>query len=129
MDRLSFVNVFVRDIKALPDFYATLFGLEEEMAYRSPIFRALRTGDTAIGFNGPQAYAILGLAAPAEAPGPRFALTFDVGRPSEVAPRAQQALALGASLVKGPYETAYGSVQAVLFDPEANVLRINAAAS
>lgn len=129
MDRLSFVNVFVRDIKALPDFYAALFELEEETAYRSPIFRALRTGEIAIGFNGPEAYEILGLEAPAAPAGPGFALTFDVGTASEVGPRTQAALALGATLVKGPYETAYGAVQSVLFDPEANVFRINAAAS
>ncbi|MDR3511821.1 MAG: VOC family protein [Caulobacteraceae bacterium] len=127
MDTLSYVNVFVRDIEALPDFYAAVFGLAEAVEQRSGIFRALLTGASAIGFNGPEAYALLGLEPAEAAAGVRFALTFDVPAPDEVAPRAARAVALGARLVKGPYRTAYGTVQAVLTDPEDNVFRINAA--
>jgi predicted enzyme related to lactoylglutathione lyase len=127
MDSLSFVNVFVRDVEALPDFYAAVFDLPEEAAYRSPSFRALRTGASAIGFNGPEAYALLGLEPDTGAGGVRFALTFDVAGADDVGARADKAVALGARLVKGPYATAYGMVQAVLLDPEGNAFRINAA--
>lgn len=124
---LSFVNVFVRDLDALPDFYARLFGLEEMAGVRSADFRALLAGGVAIGFNGPRAYGLLGLEAPEQPAGVGFALTFDVAVADEVAPRTEAAVGLGARLVKGPYATAYGTVQSVLLDPEGNAFRINAA--
>jgi predicted enzyme related to lactoylglutathione lyase len=123
---LSYVNVFVRDIDALPDFYASLFGLEEIAEQRSGYFRALKTGATVIGFNGPEAYALLDLGERADTRGVKLFLTFDVEGPPEVSRLAEQAEALGARIVKPPYDTAYGSRQAVLVDPEDNVFRINA---
>jgi predicted enzyme related to lactoylglutathione lyase len=123
---LSHVNVFVRDIEALPDFYLGLFGLEEIAEQRSPYFRALRTGASVIGFNGPEAYSLLDLHDRSVTQGVKLFLTFDVEGASAVADFTGQAEALGARLIKPPYDTAYGSRQAVLADPEDNVFRINA---
>lgn len=123
---LSYVNVFARDIEALPDFYRRLFGLEEVAEQRSPYFRALRTGASLIGFNGPEAYRLLDLEDQAEARGVRLFLTFDVEEADAVAILAGQARALGARVIKPAYDTAYGTRQAVLADPEDNVFRINA---
>jgi hypothetical protein len=127
MDRLSLVNVFAQDIEALPDFYARVFDLEEETAFRTSIFRALHGGGALLGFNGPQAYELLGL--PAGEPGgvARFALTFDVPCAAQVGPRTELAVSLNARLIKGPYATHYGTMQSVLLDIEGNVFRINAA--
>ena len=50
MTTLSYVNVFVRDLEATPDFYKAVFGLPEQMDYRTPAFRALSTPTCAIGF-------------------------------------------------------------------------------
>jgi predicted enzyme related to lactoylglutathione lyase len=124
---LSYVNVFVRDIEALPDFYIAVFGLAEHAERRAPIFRSLDGGGgSAIGFNAPAAYDLLGLD-PGEGSAVRFALTFDASSPAEVAALADRAVLHGAQLVKGPYATLYGTIQAVLTDPEQNVFRINAA--
>ena len=126
MATLSYVNLFVRDIEALPDFYRALFGLEEIAAQRTGYFRALKTGASVIGFNGPQAYALLDLEDQAEARGVKLFLTFDVDGAAAVSRLADEAEAMGARVVKPPYDTAYGSRQAVLADPEDNVFRINA---
>jgi len=123
---LSYVNVFARDIETLPDFYARLFGLEEIAEQRSAYFRALKTGASLIGFNGPQAYGLLGLEDRTEARGVKLFLTFDVEGPDAVAALTGQAQALGARVIKPAYDTAYGARQAVLADPEDNVFRINA---
>jgi predicted enzyme related to lactoylglutathione lyase len=124
---LSYVNVFVRDIEALPDFYIAVFGLTEHAERRAPIFRSLDGGGgSAIGFNAPAAYDLLGLEA-GEGSAVCFALTFDVASPDEVAAFTDKAVLHGARLVKGPFPTLYGTIQAVLTDPENNVFRINAA--
>ncbi|CJL68841.1 Glyoxalase-like domain [Streptococcus pneumoniae] len=99
MSTLSYVNVFARDIEALSGFYRELFGFRNIPEIASPIFRGLDTGKSCIGFNAPEAYELLQLDAFADA--------------------------LGARLIKAPYETYYHWYQAVLLDPEDNVFRIN----
>ncbi|WP_375462748.1 VOC family protein [uncultured Methylobacterium sp.] len=122
---LSYVNVFTRDLQALPDFYRSVFGFAEVEAIRSPIFRGLDAGGTCIGFNAQEAYGLLGLAAHADATGVSFLLNFDVAGRAEVDALVPVAVAAGASLIKPPYETYYHWYQAVLTDPEENVFRIN----
>lgn len=126
MPHLAYVNVFAENIERLSAFYATVFGFREVIESRSPIFRLLDTGRSGIGFNAPEAYELLGLADRAEARGMRFMLTIDVDRPSDVDALVSVAEANGAHLIKPPYETYYGTYQAVLSDPEDNVFRINA---
>ena len=50
MPSLSYVNVFAQNVVALSGFYQRVFGFPEIEAIRSPIFRGLDTGKTAIGF-------------------------------------------------------------------------------
>ncbi|MDB5773968.1 MAG: hypothetical protein JWP38_101 [Herbaspirillum sp.] len=125
MNTLSYVNVFARDIVALSGFYSRLFGFNEIEAMRSPIFRALDTGKSSIGFNAQEAYDLLQLSAYANPSGCRFLLNIDVDSRQEVDRVAMQAVAAGATLIKPPYETYYHWYQAVLLDPEQNVFRIN----
>lgn len=125
MNTLSYVNVFARDIEALSSFYAQLFGFEEIQAIRSPIFRGLDTGKSCIGFNAPEAYALLGLEQFADSTGARFLLNIDVASQAEVDRLVPLAVASGATLVKAPYQTYYHWYQAVLLDPEQNIFRIN----
>jgi len=126
MKIVSSVNIFARDLDGLAAFYSALFGLPEKTELRSPIYRALDAGPLMIAFNAFEAYALLKLDDYAETKGVKSLLTFEVGSADEVARVTDAAVARGARLVKGPYDTAYGSRQAVLFDPEDNVFRINA---
>jgi len=125
MATLSYVNVFARDIVALSRFYQDVFGFPEIEAIRSPIFRGLDTGKSAIGFNASDAYGLLGLAEFADTRGVKFLLNIDVESAAEVDKFVPLAIGKGAKLVKPPYKTYYNWYQAVLLDPEGNVFRIN----
>ena len=125
MNVLSYVNIFAKDIVALSAFYRDVFGFEEIVEIRSPIFIGLRTGQSCLGFNAPDAYGLLGLDALKDTRGVKFLLNFDVGSPEEVDRMTPLAVARGARVVKAPYHTYYNWYQAVLLDPEGNVFRIN----
>lgn len=125
MARLSYVNVFARDVVALSGFYQQVFGFTEIESIRSPIFRGLETGKSCLGFNAPEAYELLHLAEHADTRGVKFLLNIDVDSKDEVDRMVPVAVAAGATLVKPSYETYYHWYQAVLLDPEGNVFRIN----
>ena len=46
---LSYVNIFSKDIVKLSGFYRDVFGFEEILEIRSPIFVGLRTGQSCLG--------------------------------------------------------------------------------
>ena len=125
MAHLSYVNIFASDIVRLSSFYATLFGFKEIEAIRSPIFRGLDTGKSALGFNAHDAYDLLQLGDHTDTRGIKFLLNIDVDSKAEVDRLVPIAVASGATLVKAPYQTYYNWYQAVLLDPESNVFRIN----
>ena len=125
MAHLSYVNVFTRDLQALPDFYKEIFGFTEIEAIRSPIFRGLDTGRSCLGFNAQEAYELLYLSEHADTRGVKFLLNIDVDTVEDVDRMVPLAVARGAKLIKAPYNTYYNWYQAVLFDPEGNVFRIN----
>lgn len=123
--KLSYVNIFARDIVALSQFYIDVFGFTEIEKIRSPIFRGLDTGQSSIGFNAQDAYGLLKLDAFSEVSGVKFLLNIDVASMAEVDRMTPKAVSLGAQLIKEPYKTYYNWYQAVLLDPEQNVFRIN----
>ena len=125
MSKLSYVNVFARDIEALSGFYRELFGFRNIPEIASPIFRGLDTGKSCIGFNAPDAYELLHLAEHSDTRGCKFLLNIDVDSPAEVDRMVPIAVEAGATLIKPPYTTYYNWYQAVLMDPEGNVFRIN----
>lgn len=124
---LSYVNLFCRDIDAVFGFYDGLFGLDEIVASRSPIFRGARTGGASIGFSAYEAYEILGLKEAKAGDGDRALITFEVEDRAAVDALTEKAVALGAAVVKTPFETYYGWYQSVLRDPEGQPFRINRA--
>ena len=126
MNVLSSVNIFARDLEGLTAFYAGLLELAEKTELRSPIYRALDAGAVMIAFNAFEAYALLKLEDFSQTSGVRSLLTFEVGSADEVARITREAVARGGRVVKEPYDTAYGSRQSVLFDPEGNAFRLNA---
>jgi uncharacterized glyoxalase superfamily protein PhnB len=122
---LSYVNVFARDIVALSGFYMKVFDFKEIEAIRSPIFRGVDTGKSALGFNALEAYELLKLSEFSDTKGIKFLLNIDVDSKDDVDRMVPVALEAGANLVKEPYVTYYNWYQAVLLDPEGNVFRIN----
>jgi predicted enzyme related to lactoylglutathione lyase len=122
---LNWVNVFTENLEDLPRFYAELFSLVEVEEMRNDVFRGFATGASGLGFLAPDVYGLLKLDALAETLGAKFMLNFEAGSRAEVHALIEQATAVGATLVKPPYETAYGWYQTVLTDPEGNVFRIN----
>ncbi|UJJ30258.1 VOC family protein [Halopseudomonas maritima] len=125
MSKLSYVNVFARDIEALSGFYQRVFDFPEVKSIRSPIFVGLDAGTCCIGFNAPDAYELLHLAEHSDTAGCKFLLNIDVDSPAEVDRMVPIAVEAGATLIKPPYTTYYNWYQAVLMDPEGNVFRIN----
>jgi len=125
MSKLSYVNVFARDIEALSGFYQRVFDFPEVESIRSPIFVGLDAGTCCIGFNAPDAYELLHLAEYSDTAGCKFLLNIDVDSPAEVDRMVPIAVEAGATLIKPPYTTYYNWYQAVLMDPEGNVFRIN----
>lgn len=125
MSTLSYVNVFARDIEALSGFYRELFGFRNIPDIASPTFRGLDTGKSCIGFNAQDAYELLHLEEHADVRGCKFLLNIDVEAKDEVDRLVPIAVAMGATLIKAPYETYYHWYQAVLLDLENNVFRIN----
>jgi predicted enzyme related to lactoylglutathione lyase len=123
-------NLLCRDIQAQMDFYARLLGLQEVVAVRSPIYRALQGEGFQLGFNGVAAYELLGIADRRPLPDE---VTPVSGYPSLMLAQSAQvdaagpvAVALGGSIVKPPFDSYYGQRQIVLCDPEGNVLRLTA---
>jgi predicted enzyme related to lactoylglutathione lyase len=122
---LSWVNVFTRDLEALPAFYMDVFGYAEIPEVRNSVFRGLATGRSALGFMAPDVYRILCLDGHEHDVGIKLLLNFDVASVEEVDRLTPVAVARGATLVKAAAKTTYGWYQATLLDPEGNVFRIN----
>lgn len=125
MARLSYVNVFAKDVVALSGFYQRVFAFPEIEAIRSPIFRGLDTGQSSLGFNALAAYELLQLSEFSDTRGIKFLLNIDVDSQADVDRMVPLAVDAGATLVKAPYVTYYNWYQAVLLDPEGNLFRIN----
>jgi predicted enzyme related to lactoylglutathione lyase len=118
------VNVLSVDIDRQLAFYATLFGFAEIERSRSPIYRALDTGGSELGFNAPAARELLSLPPAAAAPAVDVFATFMLEAPEAVDSAAARAAEIGGRVVKPPFRTYYGQWQAVLADPEGHVFRV-----
>ncbi len=125
MADLFSVQIFTRDLEALPRFYMEAFGFKEIEEARTPIARMITTGQSHIGFNAFEAYEILNLAEHAATAGVKSMLNLTVDSVAEVERLVPVCIRKGAKLVKEPYKTYYNWYQTVLFDPEMNVFRIN----
>jgi predicted enzyme related to lactoylglutathione lyase len=122
---LTWVNVFTKDLEALPQFYMDVFGFREVPEMRNDYFRGLDTGRSALGFMSRDVYGILQLDGHEDDEGIKLLLNVDVPTMDEVDRLTPVAVERGAVLVKAPAKTSYGWYQAALLDPEQNVFRIN----
>lgn len=123
---LSFVSVICKDMIGQSSFYRDLFDLTEASELASDCFRALRLGGTILGFHSDAAVALLDLSEETQLGNVSSAFwTFEVASSDSVGRLTEQAVTLGAVLIKAPYDTYYGARQSVLRDPEGNVFRIN----
>jgi len=108
MTRLSSVNLFARDLDGLISFYAGLFSLSENLQQRGPIYRTLDAGGVAIGFNAADAYRLLKSRLVSVAGRSRSMLTFETADHAAVQRLCDKALAMGATIVKPPFDTSMG---------------------
>ena len=118
MAELGYLNIVADDVEKLAGFYADVFGLEELVASRTPIFRGLKTAKANIGFNAHEAYDLLNLQKSTDGTGSKLFMTFDVNSVEEVDRLTPIAVEKGATLLKAPFTTYYGWYQSVLLDPE-----------
>ncbi len=125
MGKLTYVNLFAKDLDGLSGFYRDVFGFPEIPHMRNSVFRGLDAGASCIGFMAPEVYGVLELEGRESYQGVRHLLNIDVENELEVHRLTEVAVNKGASLVKAPYQTSYGWYQSVLLDPEENVFRIN----
>jgi predicted enzyme related to lactoylglutathione lyase len=125
MAELGYLNIIADDFVKLAAFYAEVFGLEEIVSSRSPIFRGFKTRKANIGFNAQKAYELLNLQKPNDGTGTKSFVTFDVDSVEQVDRLTPIAVGKGATLLKAPFTTYYGWYQSVLLDPEGNAFRIN----
>ncbi len=123
--RAVLASYFCTDHRALSAFYAASFGWPEIEAVRSPIFTALDAGGVVVSFHHDEAFDLLGLADRRDQAGNRLHLTLDVGSFADVDAAVEPLVALGATVIQGPFTTYYDARQVVLADPEDNVLRIS----
>jgi predicted enzyme related to lactoylglutathione lyase len=125
------VNLLCTDVQSQMLFYEAVFGFTEIPASRSPIYRVLDTGGSELGFNAPDARALLNL--PARAPmlpadtlhATTVFATFMVDQPEAVDVAARRTLAHGGRIVKAAFRTYYQQWQSVLADPEGHVFRVS----
>lgn len=123
--KLTYASVIAQDIAALCDFYAKVLDAPVLVDHATPIYRAVDLGGTTLAFSGEAVYALLGIEDWSGAQGTRQYLTFGVDNEDELDLRTKVAVSAGGRLLKGPYDTSYGSYQSVLADPEDNVFRFN----
>lgn len=122
-------SLLCRDVQAQMRFYQAVFGFAEITASRSPIYRGLDTGGSVLGFNAPEARALLALPdAPAQTADGLWATTafatFELDAPADVDAAAQRVQDHGGRLLKAPFVTYYRQWQAVVADPEGHVFRL-----
>jgi hypothetical protein len=96
------VSTMCRDHIALADFYTAAFGFERVPEVESPIFVALAAGGVALGFHADEAFDLLELG------GRRGGVTgnhvtFDLGTADAVDASVERFVALGATVLKGPF--------------------------
>jgi len=125
--RLAYVNILARDIEALSQFYMDVFGFREIVGHRSPIYRCLDAGGVELGFNAPLASELLNIPArrPERGDGLATYITFEMESEAALEAGLRTSQALGARLLKAPYDTYYNARQCVLADPEGNAFRLN----
>ena len=122
---LSFVSVICRDVPALAGFYRDVFELEQIDYLTTEHFRGIRIGETVLGFGAATTFAMLNLpTTPIPNSGSAF-WTFEVDTEDNVDQLTRRAVEAGATCLKEPARTYYGSWQSVLHDPEGNAFRIN----
>jgi uncharacterized glyoxalase superfamily protein PhnB len=123
---VSYVTFLARDVAALAQFYVDALGLEEVLESRDHRYREVRGGGCMIGFATQDVRSFIKL--PEIDPvGTRSIVTFDVGTVAAVAAMAERAVAHGATLVREGQDTFFGQHQALVSDPEGNVIRFSAA--
>ncbi len=117
---LAYASLVVADVGRSAEFYAAAVGLTPGWTGSPSTFRSMLSARSGVGLSWPGVTDLLGVDA-----GTRGFLTFDPGSADGVRERTDLLLALGATLVRGPAPTGYGTVQSVLTDLDGHVIRLD----
>jgi len=123
--RLSFVTLYVRDIKKMTDFYAKAFSLKTRFVHDSGLYAEMETGNTVLAFAQTKLAETIVSGGYIESSPEHKPANFQLGfEPADVKESVKAALAAGASLVS-PYEIKpWGWQAAMLRDPEGNLVEL-----
>ena len=120
------INLFCTDHVRMFEFYRTLLDAPEMLEHASPIYRGLQLPGVSLGFHAQAAYDLLDIGDyRLVQPGAGHYPTFNLDSTAAVDEMLARALAMGATLRKGPFITYYNAYQVVLLDPERSVFRLN----
>lgn len=126
---LSYVSVVTEQLDELKDFYRDALGLEEHTDWSHEGFRALQAAPgVVLAFHTPAAFEELGLD-PMKDVGGTTMLTFDPGGAEALRRMHERLVASAVPVLREPFATPYGSLQAIYRDTDGNVFRLNSFAS
>ncbi len=122
--QVSYVSIVTSDVDWLCAFYTGIVGLTEFEDWRHDGFRALDAGrGCVLALHSRAAYAEMGLEPPAD--GANTLVTFDPGSQGAVDAESMRLVMVGVTWVRRPFDTPYGSRQAIFRDPDGNPFRLN----
>lgn len=123
--QLSYVSIVTARLDDLKDFYVDALGLEELTEWSHDGFRAVSVASNVVlALHSPDAYEDLGLTVGEGASGNTL-LTFDPGGRDELLRLHAALVDSSVPVVRGPFETPYGSLQVIHRDIDGNPFRLN----
>ena len=123
--QLSYVSIVTERLDELKACYVAALGLDELTEWSHEGFRALLCAPgVVLALHSPEAYKCLGLEPPGEGQ-VGTVLTFDPGSADELQRLHNDFVARSVPVIRAPFETQYGSLQAIYRDIDGNPFRLN----
>lgn len=120
--KLRYVIVYVQDVRATVDFYASAFGVAPGFVHEAGDYAEMATGDTKLAFSAIALMQALGKPVAAKPPDlASFELAFEV---ADVGAAVARALAAGAVLVSAPAVMEWGQTIAYVRAPEGTLVEL-----
>ena len=123
--QLAYVSLVTARLDELKDFYVDVLGFDEMAEWSHDGFRALTVAPgVVLALHEPEGLTELGLD-DADVARCGSVLTFDPGSAERLLQLHGRLVDGGSSVVRAPFSTPYGSLQAIHRDPDGNAFRLN----
>ncbi|SDS19212.1 VOC family protein [Jiangella sp. DSM 45060] len=120
--QLRYTILYVDDVAAAVDFYATAFGLDRGFVHDSGDYGELATGATKLAFSSTALMRQLGKdPRPPSITGPTFEIAFET---DDVPAAFQRAVAAGAAVVQPVRDESWGQTTSYVSDPHGYLVEI-----